>query len=51
MKIHLGEKAVDHNGVETYDEEKGQKVAKDEETDLRARLKLQHWDVKSIENL
>ena len=34
-KIHLGEKAVDHDGVETNDQEKGQKIAKDEEAHLR----------------
>ena len=37
MKIDLGKKAVDHDGVEADDEEKGQEVAKDKETHLRSQ--------------
>ena len=36
MKIDLGKKTVDHDGVEADDEEKGQEIAKDEETHLGA---------------
>ena len=35
--IHLGQKSVDHNGVEADDEEKRKKVSKDEETHLKPR--------------
>ena len=40
MKIDLGKKTVDHDGVEADDEEKGQEIAKDKETHLRAKIKI-----------
>ena len=33
----MGQKSVDHNGVEADDEEKRKKVSKDEETHLKPR--------------
>ena len=36
MNIDLGKKTVDHDRVEADDEEKGQEIAKDKETHLRA---------------
>ena len=50
-KIYLGEKAVDHDGVEANDEEERQEITKDKETHLRHvwnnKITLRHiWNKK-----